>query len=135
MHIRLGLAVIALAVLATIGLCGTAEAEILAAGPVYGGPASVGGTFTCRIFNFGAFSVVVTNRQIWSNTGVSVAPTSDTCNVALAVGKSCAYSAPIAGNLAYSCRVIVQGIEPEVSGVAEVQAPNNSILNALPLHR
>jgi hypothetical protein len=135
MHIRLGLVVIALAVLATIGLCETAQAEMFAAGPVYGGPASVGGTFTCRLFNFGAFSVTVTNRQIWDNTGVAVAPTADTCNVALVVGKTCAYSTPIAGNLAYSCRAIVQGIQPEVSGVGEVQAPNHSILNALPLHR
>lgn len=136
MNVRTRLTVLPFAAAAALfGFCATAQADILAGGPAYGGPASIGGSVTCRLFNYGAFSVTVSNRQIWTNTGVSVAPTSDSCNVALPVGKSCAYSAAIAGNLAYSCRAIVQGIEPRVSGVAEIQAPDHSILSAVPLGR
>jgi hypothetical protein len=128
---RLTFAVLAI----LIGLCGTAQADILAAGPAYGGPSSVGGSITCRIFNFGAFSTSITVRQIWTNTGVSVAPTFDTCTVALAVGQTCSYGAPITGNLAYSCRLIAQGISPSLSGVAEVQNSSHAVLNTLPLQK
>jgi hypothetical protein len=119
---------------ALIGFVSAAQAEILAAGPVYGGPASVGGTVVCRLFNFGLVASTVTIRQIWNNAGGITAPTVDSCNVALVSGKSCEFSAPIAGNLAFSCRVFVTGIDDKISGVAEIQAPGtHAILNSIPL--
>ena len=129
------------ATLATlVGLSGTAQAEIFGAGPVYGGPGSVGGRINCRLFNYGVFSVTITSAQIFTNTNVLVTPISNTCttsstNPALAPGRYCAVTAQIAGNLAYSCRIVASGTETKLSGVAEVQAPNFSVLNALPLQK
>jgi hypothetical protein len=125
-----------LVVLATmIGLAGSANADVFASGPAYGGPGSVGGTVNCRIFNFGAYGVTVTAREIFNNTGASVALTSDTCNVALAPTKSCAYTASIVGNLAFSCKATVIGIDPKISGVTEIQNSSHSVLTTVPLSR
>lgn len=116
-----------------IGLCGAAHADVVSGGPVYGGPASVGGQITCRFFNAGVFSVTLPLRQIWTNTNLLVAPVADSCNVALAPARYCAFTANIAGNLAYSCRAYVSGIDNNVSGVAEVKNPASAILNSVPI--
>jgi hypothetical protein len=77
--------------------------------------------------------VTISQRQIWDNTGSEPFQLlSDTCNVALGVGKSCAFAAPINGNLAFSCRVVATGANPKVSGVAEIQDLNNSIVTRIP---
>jgi hypothetical protein len=133
MYVRLKFAVLAI----LIGLCGAAQADILAAGPVYGGTSSVSGTVTCRIFNFGLSTVTFTARQIWTNTNVLVAPTSDTCSVPLAPTKSCAYSAAPTLNLAYSCRVVAVAAAYDrlvnISGVIEIQNSAHAVLTTVPL--
>jgi hypothetical protein len=136
MNVRLTL--VALATL--IGLSGAAHADIFGAGPVYGGPGSVNGRINCRIFNFGSYPVTIPLVQIWTNTNVLVTPASNTCttsstNPALAPGRYCAVTALITGNLAYSCRVVASGFETRLSGAAEIQAPNFSVLNVLPLQK
>jgi hypothetical protein len=125
-----------LAALTTLtGLGGAAQAEIYASGPAYGGPASIGGSVTCRIVNVGLSSVTITSRQIIDNTGGLVPPTADTCNAALAPTKNCFYSAAIGGNLAYSCRVIATGVDVRLSGVTEIQSSAHAVLNAIPLQK
>jgi hypothetical protein len=135
MYVRLTFAVLAI----LIGLCGAAQADILAAGPAYGGTASVNGTITCRIFNFGLSTVSITARQIRTNTNVSIAPTSDTCNVPLAPNNTCAYGASPTNNLAYSCRVVaVAGAYDKlvnISGVIEIQTPNHAVVTTVPLSK
>lgn len=98
-----------------------ARAEMLGGGPVYGGPVSVGGSATCRVFNFGAFSVTLPTRQIFTNTNASVPLFADSCNVPLGIGQTCAYSGAITGNFALSCRLIATGTDTRVSGMAEIQ--------------
>lgn len=131
MHKPLALAAFA----AAVGLGGSAQAEMLSGGPVYGGPASISGTVTCRVFNFGAFPVTISLRQIWNNAGGLAALNSDSCGVSLGVTKTCQFSAPITGNFAFSCRIFERGDDGNVSGVAEIQAPNHSVLNTVPLQR
>jgi hypothetical protein len=52
------------AVAALIGLGTVAKSDTLAGGPVYGGPSSVGGTVTCRVFNAGQGSLSLDSREI-----------------------------------------------------------------------
>jgi hypothetical protein len=119
---------------ALIGLGGAAQADIHAAGPVYGGSTEVGGSIACRVFNFGSVAVSIMTRLIIDNTNANVTPTSDTCGAPLAVGQYCAFIAPITGNLAYSCRVIDTSTgSSSLSGVAEIQSSTGAILNSLPL--
>ena len=120
---------------AAVGLGGTAQAEMMSGGPVYGGPASITGTVTCRVFNFGVFPVSITLRQIWNNAGGLSALNSDSCGASLASTKTCQFSAPITGNFAYSCRIFESGNDGNVTGVAEIQASNHSVLNTVPLQR
>lgn len=118
-----------------VGLGGAAQADMLAGGPVYGGPASISGTVTCRVFNFGVFPVSIAVRQIFNNAGGVATLNSDSCGASLASTKSCQFSAPITGNFAFSCRIFESGNDGNVSGVAEIQAPNHSVLNTVPLQR
>jgi hypothetical protein len=128
--------VVGTAIAALIALGGVAEADILSGGPLYGGASSVGGVVTCRFFNTGISNVTFSSRQIWANTGSSVSLISDSCNVAIAPGKYCAYSAGITGNFAYSCRAVINGIDNNVSGEMDivVGAPA-AVLFVLPLHQ
>ena len=123
------------ALAALVGLAcisGSAHAEIYAAGPVYGGNPT-GGAVTCRVLNTGTSSVTIAQRQIITNTNVLVAPTSDNCNVALAPNRNCAYAAPVGGNLALACRVVVTGISPQISGSIDVQNPVGTVRVVTPL--
>jgi hypothetical protein len=117
---------------ALIGLGGAAQADIHAAGPVYGGSTEVGGVIACRVFNFGSAPVVITSRQIFNETNASVIPTADSCGTPLAVGQSCVYFASITSSLAYSCRVIDQSTSSSLSGAAEIQGSTGEILSVLP---
>jgi hypothetical protein len=119
-----------------LSLCEVAQAEIFASGPVYGGQSGpIGGGISCRIFNYGLSTVSISQRQIFTNTNIAVALTSDTCNVALAPNRYCAFTASIAGNLAYSCRLVASGTDPKLSGAAEVSSPSSVILNTLPIQK
>lgn len=135
MYVRLTFAVLA----TLIGLCGAAQADILAAGPAYGGFSSIGGSITCRIFNFGTSTVSISARQIFTNTNVSITPTADTCNVSLAPTRTCAYSASPTSNLAYSCRVVaVAGAYDKlvnISGVIEIQTSGHEVVTTVPLSK
>jgi hypothetical protein len=128
MHIRRTL------VLATlICLGGAAQAADFGGGPAYGGRNSVGGSVTCRVFNFGTTAVSISFRQIFDNTGAMVTLTSDSCNVSLGPTKSCSYSAPISGNLAFSCRLRTVGTGTGISGLIEIQSVGNTVLTTVPL--
>ena len=137
MYVRLTFAVLA----TLIGLCGAAQADILSAGPAYGGFPSIGGSVTCRIFNFGTSTVSLPTLQIWTNTNVSlvIPPANDSCSVPLAPQKTCAYSASPTSNLAYSCRVVaVAGAYDKnvnISGVIEIQTSAHSVVTTVPLSK
>ena len=127
--------VAATAIVALIALGGAAKADILSGGPLYAGsPAEIGGTVVCRLFNAGISSITVSTRQIWDNTGASDGLFSDSCGVPVTPGKYCAYTAKIAGNLAFSCRAVTNGIDNNVSGVIEIDNSANQPLQLIPLH-
>jgi len=140
LHLYKRLAVTTLTAL--IGLGGAAQADIHAAGPVFGGTTQT--VLSCRVFNFGTVAVSITNRQIYDSLGnlVTVAPSNDTCVAPLAgPGGSCAYAAVITGNQPYSCRVIDGSPTPtNLSGAAEVSTStvtstgtSTEVLTVLPL--
>jgi hypothetical protein len=122
MRARLAFATVA----ALTCITGTAVADLYAAGPVYGGNPT-GGIVTCRVLNAGTNSVSITARQIITNTNAFIAPTADSCNVAVLGGRTCAYSAPVGGNFALACRLVVTGTDPQISGSIDVQNPVGTV--------
>ncbi len=125
------LAVLALATVFSLG--GSAQAEILASAPVYGASPSFGGFVVCRIFNAGLANATLTQRQIINDLNASVPLNSDSCGAVLAPLKYCAYIATVAGNRAHSCRLVATGVDTNIRGVAEVNAPGGGVLNSLPM--
>ncbi|MBV9289026.1 MAG: hypothetical protein JO288_14635 [Hyphomicrobiales bacterium] len=123
-----------LTTIAMLTIGGGARAEIWSAGPAYpGNPTS--GSVTCRIFNAGLAAVTVTARQIFDNgSSTPIGLSSDTCAAAVPPLGYCAFAAPAAGNFAYSCRVITNGADDNISGVVEVRALNG-VSAILPLRK
>jgi hypothetical protein len=94
----------------------------------------VGGSVTCRVFNFGASAVSIPTRQIFTNTNVLVSLFADSCNVPLGSAHTCAFAGAISGNFAFSCRLIATGADDtRLSGMAEIQNSSHSVLNSVPL--
>jgi hypothetical protein len=116
---------------ALIGLSGSAQADIHAAGPVYSGLTQA--VISCRVFNFGNAPVSFTTLQIFASNNASVNPTANTCGTSLQNNQTCAYAAPIIGNVAYSCRIVDGSTSSSLSGAAEIQNSTGEVLNALPL--
>ena len=120
---------------ALIALCGTAQADILSGGPIYGAASEVGGGVICSIFNAGTQSVTISYRQIYDQLGNLQTLVSDTCNVSLGAGKSCFYEAQIKTALFLSCRAVVNGIDNNVSGSVLLFNSSGQVFGMLPMHR
>ncbi|WP_394753425.1 hypothetical protein [Crenothrix sp.] len=114
------------------GFGSAAHADIYAAGPAYGANPT-GGLATCRVINVGTTSVNITLRQIITNTNSILPLSSNTCNVPVAAGDNCAFSAPVGGNFALSCRLFVSGTDPQISGTLDVQNPIGTVRVVVPM--
>lgn len=127
---RLSIPLTAFASLLVFGT--VAQADILASGPIYGGTNGVGGEVTCRIQNVGISVVSVVTRQIINNGGGFAPLASDSCTAGVAPNGYCAFNTIGGGNLAYSCKAVIFGIDPNVRGTAEF-TKSGAILNSLPM--
>src|SRR4051812_23370117 len=116
MNVRFAVATIA--VLISLGQAGAAE--VISGGPLYSGSNS-GSTVTCRIFNFSAVAVTLTQRRLYTNAGAALIPTSDDCGAPVQPLKSCSFSRIQNGNFAYTCRAVYAGTTPRLSGVVEIE--------------
>jgi hypothetical protein len=114
------------------GLGDAAHADIYAAGPAYGANPT-GGVATCRVINVGTTSVNITLRQVITNTNGILPLSSDSCGGLVAPGKNCAFSAPVSGNFALSCRLFVSGNDPQISGTLDVQNPIGTVRVVVPM--
>ena len=121
-----------------IWMSGSAQAfDIVASGPVYGGPPAVGGYFSCRIFNHGTTTVNITQRRIYKASTGTLAPIStDNCGVPLLSGKSCVfYTTPVLPGVPNSCRIVTTQNDVKLSGVAELQNASGNTLLVVPLNK
>lgn len=109
-------------------LAGSANADILASGPINGGQSQT--TATCYLFNAGAGTVSISSEGI--RRGASTAPlalTHDFCGSTLASGASCVIQANTAFGDAHSCRFVVSPSGADVRGSFEVRDSIGNILN------
>jgi hypothetical protein len=125
-----------LTTIAMLTIGGNARADIWSAGPAYpGNPTN--GPVTCRIFNAGLAPVTVVTRQIFDNASTTpVLLSSDTCAAAVPPLGYCAFAASptVIFNFAFSCRVITNGIDNNISGAIEVRT-STGVSAILPLHK
>jgi hypothetical protein len=128
------------AAVALIALCGTAQADILTAGPLYGGAGQLNGKVICWLFNTGSSTVTVSSRQIFSTDGgftnLSVTPTMDGCRNPLGAEKGCQFSAPTgAAAVAFTCRAVISGAEENVGGTMQILSPTSQLLVSTPIKK
>jgi len=115
---------------ATVLLLGSsmaAQASTLATGGVYGG--NTQSVAVCYLFNASSNTINVTTNQIIRQDGTSVALASDNCS-ALAAGASCAISANITNNQAYSCKFVFPESKGEIRGVLDIRQGGTVLINS-----
>lgn len=129
MNWRLAIAAVA----ALIMLGGTAEADILTAGPSYAGPGQVGGRVFCWLFNTGSSSVTISTRQILNSLrGPNSVALTNSCTATLLAGRSCEFFAGT-GAGTYTCRAITNGAENDVVGTMQMYNSSDVLLVTIPM--
>src|SRR4030095_3440945 len=96
------------------GLAGTAQAEILASGPVYGGASQV--RVACQVFNAGSTPITFVSTEIFDQLTPGGGPITldfSNCVGSLAPTDICTFQGP-ASNQAYSCKVNILEVKTDV---------------------
>jgi hypothetical protein len=102
-----------------LGLGVTAHADILAAGPLFGGSTQT--VAACYLFNAGTGKVTVTSNQIIRESATNLALATDNCNV-LAAGTSCRIATNIINNAAHVCKFVLSPSAADVRGTMEIRS-------------
>src|SRR5215216_6254148 len=98
------------------GLAGSVQADILASGPVYGGPSQV--QVACQVFNAGSTPITFVTKEIFDQLTPGGGPVTlnfDNCSASLAPNDICTFQAA-ANNQAYSCKVNIIQVKTDVRG-------------------
>ena len=112
---------IPLSAAALFAFAGTAQADVLSAGALFGSPSQ--STAVCYVYNSGNAGITITSFRITGQNGVSLALTINECGAfpaALGGGKSCGI-ASAANNQAFNCRAVVSN-KANARGVFEMRS-------------
>jgi hypothetical protein len=111
------------------GLAGTAQADILASGPVYGGASQI--RVACQVFNAGSIPITFVSTEIFDQLTPGGGPVTldfSDCVGSLAPNDICTFQAP-AGNQAYGCKVNIVQLKTDVRGTMAALGPLNELLS------
>jgi hypothetical protein len=111
------------------GLAGTARADILASGPVYGGPSQV--RVACQVFNAGSTPITFVSTEIFDQLTPGGGPITlgfSNCVGLLAPNDICTFQAP-ANDQAYGCKVNIVEVKTDVRGTMTALDPLNAMLS------
>jgi hypothetical protein len=111
------------------GLAGTAQADILASGPVYGGASQI--RVACQVFNAGSIPITFVSTEIFDQLTPGGGPVTldfSNCVGSLAPNDICTFQAP-AGNQAYGCKVNIVELKTDVRGTMAGLGPSNALLS------
>ena len=123
---------ILLGLAASLAFTSVANAEVLAAGPVYGGGSQTNAT--CYVMNVGIQTVKISDVTIRTQGGGAVVGGTNSCGTFLTKGASCNVFVPITNNQAYSCTVSIRNnfSSENLRGTLDIRA-NTAILVVTPL--
>jgi hypothetical protein len=111
------------------GVAGTAQADILASGPVYGGAGQV--RVACQVFNAGSAPITFLSTEIFDQLTPGGGPITldfSNCVGLLAPNDICTFQAP-ANNQAYGCKVNILEVKTDVRGTMAALGPSNALLS------
>jgi hypothetical protein len=111
------------------GLAGTAQADIFASGPVYGGPSQV--RVACQVFNAGSTPITFVSTEIFDQLTPGGGPITldfSNCVGSLAPNDICTFQAPT-NDQAYGCKVNILEEKTDVRGTMAALGPSNALLS------
>jgi hypothetical protein len=109
------------------GLAGPVQAEILASGPVYGGPSQ--NHVACSVFNANSDPITFVRTDIFDQTSLDAIPlTFNNCGASLAPGDQCNFQT-VANNQGYACKVIINEGKENIRGTMIALDPSNTVLS------
>ncbi len=114
-----------------LGITAAAHADILAGGPIYGGPGQ--DNAVCYLFNAGTGTVTVSSNQIIRLDGTVVTLDTDTC-ASLGPNKGCVIHGVVTDPQTYSCKMVISPSAADVRGAFELRS-NLSVLKSIELRQ
>lgn len=123
----------AAACLGLVGFGSHAQADVLAAGALFGGTGQT--EAVCYVYNAGRTSVRLKGFKITDLDGAKLPITTGECTTSpftLAAGKACGIAVSATSG-AMNCRVVVTPSKVDVRGVFEVRASGGVVLHNTPM--
>jgi len=124
-----GLAILATTVLTVASATG-AQAELLAAGALFGGASQR--LAVCYVYNSGSSNLGLTGFRITTPDGVPLSLARNECGATLLPGRSCGVAANVGNITSYNCRVDVSS-KASARGVFEMRTSTGASLTNVEL--
>src|SRR5947209_1372722 len=116
---------------ALFALVGTAQAEILAGGPIYGEPSQVAAI--CYVYNTGGTALSLGVPHIRDLNGVLRPLDVNNCTDTLGAGRGCAWAGRISDKIANECDISVGPSTANARGALEIRTGGQDILSSAQL--
>lgn len=110
-----------------LGFGVAAHADILVAGPMFGGSTQTDAV--CYLYNAGTGAVTVTSNQLIREPNINLTLNFDTCGT-LSSGRVCAIATNITNNAAHVCRFVISPSWADVRGTLEIRAGGTVLQNS-----
>jgi hypothetical protein len=118
--------IIVAAALCCIGTKASAS-DVLAGGPIYGGNTQT--TAVCHVFNSGGHPAVFDLVRIIDQNGNDAVLDRNSCSPSIDAARSCAISATIRKNLAYSCQMTMSTSKANLRGSMDIRGSGVILVN------
>jgi hypothetical protein len=101
--------------------------DVLAGGPIYGGNTQT--TAVCHVFNSGGNTAVFDLVRIIDQNGNDAILNKNSCSPSIDSSLSCAISATIQSNLAYSCQMTMSTSKTNLRGSMDIRGSGVILVN------
>jgi hypothetical protein len=112
-------------------LIGSAQAEILAGGPIYGGPAQVAAI--CYVYNTGSTALALGTPHIRDQAGMVLLLDINNCSATLSGHDGCGWATRISDKVANECDIGVGPSKANARGALEIRTGSQGILKSIEL--
>lgn len=110
---------------------GIAHADILAGGPIYGGPTQVAAI--CYVYNTGSTALTLGVPHVRDQSGTVLPLDINNCSATLSARDGCAWATRVSNKVANECDIVVGPSKASARGALEIRTGAQAILNSIEL--